>query len=257
MTKINKPDIDVLHSLVSKIKTTLESGFGQVYIEDKKDSLSGEVQSENTNNLDFTLFKLEQTNEPIYKKINSPDDLLKIKEEIKKEYQNTIDDFQDLLDKVEDQLELKVVESLEIIGKTLLNRKKKLDSSFKKFKIEDSWSIGEVQNEFGRLLVKQLKDILESIMPSVNIGIKTNNVFDKVLVILNSFYSFLGIYTKEFNIGDDISNMTSYIEIIQMQNDEIKNISFKDKVSYVGSLAYLFEEEVIIVEAEVSVWRVS
>jgi len=257
MTKINKPDIDVLHSLVSKIKTTLESGFGQVYIEDKKDSLSGEVQSENTNNLDFTLFKLEQTNEPIYKKINSPDDLLKIKEEIKKEYQNTIDDFQDLLDKVEDQLELKVVESLEIIGKTLLNRKKKLDSSFNKFKIEDSWSIGEVQNEFGRLLVKQLKDILESIMPSVNIGIKTNNVFDKVLVILNSFYSFLGIYTKEFNIGDDISNMTSYIEIIQMQNDEIKNISFKDKVSYVGSLAYLFEEEVIIVEAEVSVWRVS
>lgn len=255
--KISKPDIGILHSLVTKIKTTLEDGFGQIYIEHKREISNNEVQSDNIQTLDLNIFKLEQKNEPIYKKINSADELINIKEEIKSEYKSTLDSFWALFDKVEDQLDDSVVESLEIIGKTLQNRDKKLDSSFKKFKIEDSWGIDKIQDEFVKVLLKQLKDILESTMPSINTGIKTNNVYEKVVVILNTFYSSLGIYTKEFAIGDDIGNLTSYIENIQMPNDEVKDISFKDKISYVESPAYLFEPEFIILEAKVSVWRVS
>ncbi|RLA73607.1 MAG: hypothetical protein DRG78_22265 [Epsilonproteobacteria bacterium] len=257
MEEIKKPDISIIHSLVIKLKTSLQNGFGQVYIESKINLLNDEDQSRTTQALDSNIFKLEQKNEPIYKKINSVDDLSKIKDEIKSEYKNTIDDFFNLFEKVEDQLDDSVEESLEIIGKTLQNRSKKLDSSFKKFKIEDSWDIEKLQDEFAKVLQKQLKDILESTMPSINIGLKTNSVYEKVVVILNTFYSSLGIYTKEFVKDDDISNKTNYIEIIQMPNDEIKDISFKDKISYVESPAYLFESEFIILEAKVSVWRVS
>ena len=257
MIEIKTPDMSIIHDLVFKLRTSLENGFGQVYIESKRKLSDDKIQLENIQDLDSNIFKLEQKNEPIYKNINSSDDLFKIKEKIKNEYKNTLDNFYELFDKVEEQLDDSVVESLEIIGKTLANRIKKLDSSFKKFKIEDSWDIKKIQDEFAKILQKQLNDILESTMPSISTGIKTNSVYEKVLVILNTLYSSLGIYTKEFFIGDDISNMTSYITNIQMPNDEIKDISFKDKISYVESPAYLFEPEYIVLEAKVSVWRVS
>ena len=257
MTEIKKPNISALYSLIDSLKTVFENGFGQVYIESKRKLSDDKEQLENIQDLDSNIFKIEQKNEPIYKKINSPDDLFKIKEEIKNEYKNTLDNFYELFDKVEDQLDNSVIESLEIIGKTLANRIKKLDSSFKKFKTEDSWDIEKTQAEFAKVLLKQLKDILESIMPSINTGIQTNSVYEKVVVIFNTFYSSLGIYTKEFAINNDISDITSYIQIIQMPNAEIKDISFKDKISYVESPAYLFDTEFIILEAKVSVWRVS
>lgn len=257
MTEIKKPNISALYSLIDSLKTVFENGFGQVYIESKRKLSDDKEQLENIQDLDSNIFKIEQKNEPIYKKINSADDLFQIKEEIKKEYKKTIDNFYDLLDKVEIQLNDNGVKSLEIIGRTLDNRARKLDSSFKKFKTEDSWGIEKTQVEFAKILLKQLKDILESIMPSINTGVQTNNVYERVAEILNTFYSSLGIYTKEFAINDDISDITSYIQIIQMPNAEIKDISFKDKISYVESPAYLFDTEFIILEAKVSVWRVS
>ena len=257
MDKITKPDINKFRSLIDDLKAVFENGFGQVYVEDKRSVSNDKDKLENIQDLGSSIFKLEQNNAPIYRKINSEDDLFRIKDEIKNEYKNAIENFYDLFEKVEDQLDASVVESLEIIGKTLDNRVRKLDSSFKKFKIEGSWDIKKIQDEFSKILLKQLADILESTMPSINIGIKTNSVYEKVVPILNDFYGSLGIYTKEFVMGDDISNITNYIEIIQMPNDEIKDISFKDKISYVESPAYLFESEFVILEAKVSVWRVS
>jgi len=252
-----KPNMNLVYDLIIDLKNTLEKSFGKIYIEKKQ------MKSTLDNNLEekiyetTKLFELQQNKKPIYRQINSQEDLTKIKDEIKKEYKETVKNFWELFDKVEDQLDDNIVDSLEIIGKTLDNRYKKMDSSFKKFKIDDSWNIEETQIEFSKILQKNLKDILESTISSIYNGSKFNNVYNKVAEILNEFYSHLGIYTQKFKIGENISDKTEFINIIEMQQTEIKDISFKDKISYVESPAYLFNSDTIILEAKVSVWRVS
>ena len=249
--------MSLTHAIVSKLKQCLENGFGQVYIEQKKKILNDENPSNSIQKSDLDLFKIEKCHEPIYTKINSLSDLVKIKEDIRVEYKNTIDTFFDLFEKVEDQLDDSVVDSLEIIGKVLQSRNRKIESAFKKFKPEDSWGIVTMQSEFAKLLIKVLKDILESTMPSIHTGIKASNVYDKVVDILNQFYGTLGIYTKEFKVGDSISDQTQYIDIVEMPNEEVKDLHFKDKVSFIESNAYLFDDELVVYEAKVGVWRVS
>lgn len=257
MKEIRKPDMNLINTLANKIQEILENKFGLIYVRQQSVSVKEDNLEEDVNLTVTNLFLIEKENEPIYKKINSEDDLNKIKEEIKNWYKGTIDKFWELFEKVEDQLDKNIVDSLEIIGNTLQNREKKLVSAFKKFKVEDSWDIEQIQNEFARLLQKQLKDILESTMPSIHTGLHVNTIYEKVIKILNTFYGSLGIYTKEFAINDNISDVTEYIEIIQSPNNEIKDSSYKDKISYVETPTYLFEHEVIVLEAKVSVWRIS
>ncbi len=248
----------MIHTIKDGMKKILEDGFGQIYIRPKKNMSSDVIEVEEEKSVDLDLFKIPKTINPIYKRINSKDDLFNIKEEIKDKYKKVINDFFIFLEKAEDQIDDEVVSSLEIIGKTLQNRNRKLDSALKRFNVEDSWSIERIQSEFVKTLQKSLKDILASTMPAISTGIKTDyDVYEKVVVILNTFYTELGIYTKEFNVGDNIADETQYIELIEMKNDEIQDKSFKDTISHVESSAYVFEEEFIILEAKVSVWKVS
>ena len=105
---------------------------------------------------------------------------------------------------------------------------------------------------------KLLKDILESTSTSISNGLKQNNVYENIIKILNSFYSHLGIYTKEYKANDEYDdNDLDNIKPTVSQDDEIKDKNYHNKIKSVESLAYLFDEDVVILEANITVWRIS
>lgn len=198
-------------------------------------------------------------NPAIYTKINSVIELSEQKKNILDQYKVLIDKYYDLFEKVENELDDNTIDSLEIIGKLLENRQKRMDSAFRRFVPDDSWDVLKIQEEFSHVLVKVLKDILESTSISISNGLKQSNVYKDIIKILNSFYTDLGIYTKEYKVGeviddddwDNINNVTS-------QDDEIKDDkNYQNKIKSVESLAYLFDEDVVILEASISIWRIS
>lgn len=255
---LNKPDFSQVNKISAIGKNVLEQYFGKKYIEVKTKTPENR---KNTNNSEsFECYTIVKKEKPIYKKINSIDGLDKLKQEIMASYEeNIIDYFWDLFDKVEDQIDDSTIKSLEILGKTFENRKKKMGSAFKKLKPEPLWDIDRIQKEFSYLLKNVLEDILNSTLDSISNGIKNSqfSVYDNVLNIVNNFLSKLGIYTKEYKVGDKCDNELDNLNIRPSDDKEIKSKDYQDIISSVDSLAYLFEEDFPVREASVAVWRVS
>ncbi len=256
---MKQPDLSKTNEISKKLKDCLEKNFGRKYIQAKVEvSENNATNLSSDNNLSF--FEIKKTKPPIYTSINTSDDLSEYKKVIQNNYQKLIDDYYDLIfhEDLEDQLDDNTMESLEFIGKFLDSRKKKMESAFKKFVLDDSWSITKIQDEFSYVLVKLLKDILESTSISISNGLKQNTVYEDVVKLFNSFYSYLGIYTKEYKANDEYSdNDLDSINPSVSQDDEIKDKSYQNKIKSVDSLAYLFEGNIVVLEANIVVWRIS
>jgi len=232
-------------------KKLLEEDFKLVYIEtkdikedDNKESLSR----------DLTLFKIEKNRESILKKITSVDKLDEVKKEIKNEYNKFSEDFLDYFERVENKLNEKQIESFEIIEKTIKNRGKKLNRTIDKFKVEDSWNISRIEEEFYFKLQKNLKDIIDSLIPTISIGMRENSAYDGVLFLLNKFLSQLGIYTIDLKV----SEICDYelIEPQECDDCETEDNMKKDIIKEILSYPYLLNEEQIVLEGKVILWKV-
>jgi len=163
----------------------------------------------------FLEYSLTNINQPIPKLINSKLDLENIKKIIFIEYNKMIDRYYDLFDNVEDQLDEKTIKSLEIIGKLLENRQKRMESLFKRFMPDDSWNIIKIQNKFNSLLVDFLKDILEATSESIANGLKENTVYEDIFKIIGDFYRYVGV-----NIYNDTTSQEIQINIDSMFKDK-------------------------------------
>jgi hypothetical protein len=255
---MKQPDLSKTNEISKKLKDCLEKYFGRKYIQAKAEDLENNTTNFSNDNNNLSFFEIIKTKPPIYTSINTSGDLSEHKKVIQNNYKKLIDDYYDLFEKVEDQLDDNTIESLEFIGKLLDNRKKKIESAFKKFVPDDSWSITKIQDEFSYVLVKLLKDILESTSISISNGLKQNTVYEDVVKLFNSFYSYLGIYTKEYKANDEYSdNDLDSINPSVSQDDEIKDKSYQNKIKSVHSLAYLFEGNIVVLEANIVVWRIS
>jgi hypothetical protein len=254
-------DFSKIEETSKHLKKVLVEQFGRKYVEVKEvDTKESEFLPKDKGFV-LDVFRIEQKNEPIYMKINDEESLIAIKDEIKEYYhKNVVDEYWKFLDGVEEQIDEQTVESMEMIGKSLQNRQKKLDSSLKKFKIEDSWNIEKTRYEFSLVLKNIAKDIIEGTLLSITNGMKTSplSVYDDSQRIINKFLSFLGIYTKEYFAGekftdDDLENLN----IEPATDEELKDASYKNVIRSVESLAYMFNEELCVHEATITVWRVS
>ncbi len=256
---IKKPELSKILDISTKIKDCLEKHYGKKYIQAKKQiSEEGTDDSLNSENI-FKHFEIIRANPPIYTLINSPSDLSDQINNIKDKFNKLIDEYYTLVEKVLYQLDENTINGLDIIGKLLENRRKKMESSFKKFVPDPSWNTSRIQDEFSHVLVKVLKDILESTSNSISNGFKQNEVYEDIIKILNSFYNHLGVYTKEYKVNEIINDNDDWesINAITSEDNEIKDNSYKDKIKAVDSLAYLFDNKVVILEANVKVWRIS
>jgi len=232
-------------------KKLLEDDFKLVYIE-KKESLEEDNNEEPKN--DLILFKIPKDRESIFKKITSLDKLDEVKKEFKSEYERFTDDFLDYFERVEGQLNETENKSFEIIEKTIKNRAKKLNGTIDKFKVEDSWGVSKLEEEFYFKLQKNLKDIVESLLPTISVGMKDNSAYEGVLSLLNKFLFQLGIYTKEFNIGESCN----YELLTPQECDDCSTLDLdkKDVIKEILSYPYMIDDDKVVIEGKVILWKV-
>jgi len=240
-----------IEGLNSKFKKLLEDDFKLVYIENKE---SKKEDNKKATKNDLSLFKIEKKRESIFEKITSVDSLDDVKKEIKNEYDKFAEEFSDYFDRVEEKLDDKQIRSFEIIEKTIKNRAKKLHGTIDKFKVEDSWNISRIQEEFYFKLQKNIKDVIDSLIPTILIGMRENSAYDGVLGCLNKFLSKLGIYTMDISMDEECN----YELLSPQECDDCKtnDISKKDIIKEIISYPYILNEKQIVSEGKVIVWKV-
>jgi len=235
-----------------KFKTLLENDFKVIYIE-QKESLKENNREEFKN--DLSLFKIKKNKESIFKKISSIDTLNEVKQEIKSEYEKFTDDFLDYFERVDKQLDKKQVESFEIIEKIIKNRAKKLTSTIDKFKVEDSWSVSKLEEEFYFKLQKNLKDIVSSLVPTISTGMKENSAYNGILISLNDFLSQLGIYTMDLDVDKKYEDF-HFLDPQECDDCETSDLNKQDIIKEILTYPYILDEERVVVEGKVILWKV-
>lgn len=244
-----------LYETKNKLKECLEKYFGLVYIEQKEKKVIKDDKNNLSSNLD--LFKIPKQKASIFEKITSIDKLNEVKKEIKEKYDNFSDDFIDYFDRVESQLNEHQIKSFEIIEKIIKSRDKKLKNSLTKFKIEDSWNVEKIKEEFFFQVQKNLNDIIENLIPTFIVGMKESTAYEGLIKIFNRFLSNLGIYTLEIKINkkfDDYSD--DMISPQECEDCETTDKTKKDMIKEVISYPYLVDEDKVISESKVILWRI-
>ncbi len=232
-------------------KKLLEADYKLIYIEKKSVKLDSNIKSSKN---DLSMFKIEKNRESIFKKITSVDKLDEVKKDIKDEYIKFSNDFLGYFDRVENQLDEKNIESFEIIEKNIKHRGKRLNGTIDKFKAENSWSVSKIEDEFYFKLQKNLKDILDNLLPTISTGIKETSAYDGVLTSLNKFLSQLGIYTIDLKVNEKCNY--ELVEPQECDDCETEDINKKDMIKEVLSYPYILDEKQIVVEGKVILWKV-
>jgi len=242
-----------INTLNIKFKKLLEDDYKLIYIEEKQ--IKQEDNSETSQN-DLSLFKIEKNRESIFKQIVSADKLDEVKKEIKSEYNKFSEEFVYYFDRVENMLNDKDKESFEIIEKTIKNRSKKLNRTIDKFVIEDSWnSVSKIEEEFYFKLQKNLKDIVESLIPTISTGMRENSAYDGILTSLNKFLSQLGIYTIDLDSNKKYEDF-SLLDPQECDDCETEDLNKQDMIKEILSYPYVLSDELIVVEGKVILWKV-
>ena len=233
-------------------KELLEDDFKLIYIEKKERK---EEDSKESPQNDLFLFKIEKKKESIFKKITSVDKLNEVKKEIKSEYEKFSEEFVDYFERVDSKLNEKQTKSFEIIEKTIKNRGKKLNTTIDRFTVEDSWIVSKIEDEFYFKLQKNLKDILDSLIPTISTGMRENSAYNGVLGFLNKFLSQLGIYTMDLDINKKYDNF-DFLAPQECDDCETKDLDKQDIIKEILSYPYVLNEEQIVVEGKVILWKV-
>ena len=240
-----------IEKLNISFKKLLEDDFKLLYIENKQ--IKQEGNKEYSQN-DLSKFKIEKNRESIFKKITSIDKLDEVKKEIKNEYIKFSNDFLEYFDRVENQLDEKNIQSFEIIEKTIKNRGKKLNGTIDKFIVEDSWNSSKIEEEFYFKLQKNLKDIVDSLVPTISIGMKENDAYNGILISLNKFLSQLGVYTIDLKVNEKCNY--AFVEPQECDDCETDDIDKKDIIKEIHSYPYILNEKQIVLEGKVILWKV-
>ena len=251
--EVVRPEMSNIVSISLKLKDVLVKSYKKRYVEIKEIPVEsiGDEQI-----YDLGIFNIDQKEEPIYKGLSSESDLARVKSEILEYYKkDVIAEFSDLLEDVKNIVDENTLESLGMIRKTLVHRQKKMDSAFKKFKTDDLADVSSIKKEFAQVLEKATRDLMEATLISISNGVNTCqfDVYDDVIKILNGYFEYLGIYTKEYKVGDNSDDENVLISATELTTDATK----KDKIKSINSLAYLFEDDRCVLEANVTAWRIS
>jgi hypothetical protein len=238
-----------IEGISTRGKSILEKDFGLVYVT-KMEVL------ENGKN-PHPIFLIPKENPSIFSKIDSRSELENVKKEIGISYENFINRFYDFFDRVEKQLDEKTLESFEIIGNILGNRKKKLEKSLKKFEIENEWKVENMRVEFFYKVQKNLEDILSSTLTPIQNGIRENSSYEGIVTEMNTFLKELGVYTEKIEAGEKIEDYDIF-EPESCEECKTGDVSKRDEIREVVSYPYLTngDEDIPVLAGKVFVWQI-
>ena len=250
---VEKPNFKKLCELKDGFKNLLHTKFGRIKVESRDPMLHDDASS--NQDIEFlSHFFIEKSSPGIYLSINSINDLQIIKEKILANFDVLIDSFNDYFDRIDNQLNANAAEGLDIISKTLQNRRKKFETALKRFKPEDTWRVDKIAEEFSRELMRLLKDLIDTTMTPIMTGMKTNSCYQDVLKLENKFLSDLGVYTEILSIGEKLTNWDNIIPQ-ECENCITNNKDDNEKIKDIFSYPYFFSDELVIFEAKVTLWK--
>jgi len=250
-------DFNIIYALNSKLKPLLVDYFQCNYFEVRAKVETNNMQDDISEGGYLPLFQIPQSRESIFSKITSIDKLDEVKKEVSDLLETFKDDLIDYVMRVEKQLDENNLETFDILINLLKNREKKLNTKIRKFKIEDSWKVAKIQEEFLSAIYKNLADIIYSFIRPIEVGLKENSSYEEVLKLLNRFISDLGIYTKDFQAGDKLSDKDDgFVEYQECGNCDTTDSTKKDVIKQVLSYPYLINKDDVILSGKIFVWRV-
>jgi len=259
MVSVNDSLIDMGSKLNPLFKRCLEVGFKEIYLEVvTEENKDGSIKNSMVNFLEES--KIKRKKDSIFENINSLKDIEIFKDEIFRYYNNFINNFNDYFERVENKIDEQIEESFFVLIKTLKNRKKKLESSLKKFKIEDNWNVDKIKIELYFKMRKILEDIVSVFSDAIIVGLRSNNAYNQPLKHLNEFLEGIGIYTY-----DSISlekkptdEEEHFLRPIEGENCETKDMSKKNMIKEIIHYPYLIDinkEKQVLVEGNVVFWK--
>ncbi|EJF07581.1 hypothetical protein ThvES_00002930 [Thiovulum sp. ES] len=205
----------------------------------------------------LTLFMIEKGEKSLFGKPTSHDDFESQKKKFLDEVDSFAEKFDDFLDRVEKQLSESEIESLEIIGKTIDNRTRKLISAVKKFKIDENWNLQKLSDEYLIAIDKNFSSFISEVVRVLESGIDEKPFYQQVLQIFNSFLKNIGIFTLELKAGEKLDDKKyDFIQPEECDKCNTTDRNLAHVIKNVISFPYMVAENRAIADGKVNMWRI-
>lgn len=217
-------------------------------------SNSGVNNSDTTEieNLMEKYFFIPKENDPIYTGIQNIDDVNKCIKNIEEYTIDLIEKMNKFLDDNESECDEESVRSIDLI----INLINKYSIRIKRLN-KLQFDIDNIEKEFCQNLIGIIKNnFIETIIPSIIVGIKSNNRQPYIITIqyINKYLSNLGIYTYELKENEKMNYDLAKLDE-ESANNITNNKELKDIIKRINRYPYMFDNY-LIVEGEASVWKV-
>lgn len=201
-------------------------------------------------------FKINKKSETIYSKIEGLENLELTLEELDVK----INTLKEKISKILTHYESKVDENTNIainsIYKSITNFGKVSSKQLRKISVEEIDNIDELKEEFAESLAKLLESrFIGSIISPIYEGIKNTNleVYENLIVSINNFLEDLGVYTIDIEEGKEVDY--KYIQPMESDKNITTDYTLEEKIMEVYQYPYVFDNEHVIAEGKVVLWR--
>ncbi len=230
-----------------------------------KENLISEIEKEenlkdveNTSSL-IEKFMLIPSKIPFYERLNSPDEIESLLNRFEKLAVNLETSVDHIAEDYERQSEnSKKAETVNMISRIIQQFVETVKYQIKRFDIKNVVTVNDVRYHFYLFLKPLLKEnLIERVIPAIFIGMRNgeaDDVYESLLRNINKLLSALEVHTVRIEAGQKID--FGICEVIPSDQDKTDDHKLLDIVKEVEQLPYIFDNNHVLVEGKVVVWRV-
>lgn len=219
-----------------------------IKIEVKKDEIKNKEDIIN-------LFRIEKSEDPIYKDITCLEDaykaidsIIKYTNEYKESIASTLRGFDDINDENTNI-------ALSGIFSAISNFEKVLNKQIRKG-IDEELDEDEIKEKLASNLIKLLDQrLIRNVVKPLYEGIKYNDceVYRVVIEKTNIYIKSYGIYTINLEVNGDFDY--DFIEPQEASNNITDDYRLEEKIKEIHQYPYIFDEDNIVSQGKIVVWR--
>ncbi|WP_207678827.1 hypothetical protein [Desulfonema magnum] len=213
---------------------------------------------ENTSSL-IKKFMLIPSEIPFYERLNSPDEIKSLLNRFKKLAVTLETSVDNIAEDYERQSEnSKIAEPVNMISRIIQQFLKTVKYQIERFDIKNVVTVNDIRYQFYLFLKPLLKEnLIERVIPAIFIGMKNgeaDDVYESLLGNINKLLFALGVHTAGIEAGQKIN--FEICEVISSDQNKTDDHRLSDTIKEVRQLPYIFDNNHVLVDGKVVVWRV-